>query len=185
MLADDDPRVRHLVDTHTLAELEERDAYLRGEYKKLLDSLPQLRDRRHQVRKLGREYWRKDPGGLPGVFGIWYDQCLDLEEQIEICEKAIELARTALPRPTIDPVSNPIRSAPEPDPDSPLGQFDRLIRRYKITEIARRVGVAPSTLHAWRATEQGKQVSRPLKTATRNKIVNGILQAAEELDSPH
>jgi hypothetical protein len=93
--------------------------------------------------------------------------------------------------PSPNPAPQPIPEAeqqPVPDPVpgvSPLDMLRMLIERYGVDETVRRIdgllhpdhGVSRSTLGAWKATEEGKPVSRPLKSLNQARIAEAIRRA--------
>jgi hypothetical protein len=85
------------------------------------------------------------------------------------------------------PAADRIQTETTPAADtSPLGLLKSLIERHGIEETVRRLDerlrpdgrVARSTLLAWRASERGEPVSRPLKPAKRHKIAEAIRRIA-------
>jgi hypothetical protein len=79
-----------------------------------------------------------------------------------------------------------IAKAEQPAIASPLGMLETLFERHGIDETVRRLDalvrptdrVSRSTLLAWRASERGGPVSRPLKPAKRDKIEEAIRRIA-------
>jgi hypothetical protein len=94
--------------------------------------------------------------------------------------EALSGAPDAITKPLVDLTK--AETAPSPLPDSPLSMFEGLVQRHGVDEDVQGVdrllrpahGVTRSTLFAWKATEEGKPVSKPLSRENRARITEAV-----------